>query len=82
MTPKAMLFDSQTAALLRPWRESGEKSIRTRSTESDPDWGRSEDRFIVFEPEEIEVLNFDEVKVDLGLDPSRDEARGSSRNIR
>lgn len=67
MTPKALLFARQTAALLRPLLENEEQFILKEFVESDLEWGRLDDRFAVFEPEEIEMFDFDEVEVDLGV---------------
>jgi hypothetical protein len=74
MTPKARFFASQTAAPLRTNRiEIEEEIILTESAESDPDWGAAwaEDRFVAYDPEEIEVPDFDEVKAELGVKSGR-----------
>lgn len=74
MTPKARSLASQKIPPLRTNRiENEEKIIPTESAESDPDWGTAwtEDRFIAYAPEEIEVLDFDEVKAELGVKSGR-----------
>jgi len=71
MTPKARFLAShQAAAPLRTNRiEIEEENILTEPAESDPDWGaaEAEDRFAEYEPEELEVFDFDEVKAELGV---------------
>lgn len=74
MTQKAMFLESQTAAILRTnWIEVEEELILSESAESDPDWGAAwaEDRLVVYEPEELEAFDFDEVKAELGLKSGR-----------
>lgn len=74
MTPKARFFASRKTAPLRTHRiEIDDDIIPTEAAESDPDWGAAwaEDRFVTVEPEEIEVLDFEEVKADLGFKSGR-----------
>lgn len=71
MTQETRFFASQTAAPLRTHRiEIEEENILTEFAESDPDdWGAAvaEDRFAAYDPEELEVLDFDEIKAELGV---------------
>lgn len=70
MTHRARFVASQKAAPLRTHRiESEEELVPTESAESDPDWGAAgaEDRFVTFDPDEIEVLDVEEVKAELGV---------------
>lgn len=74
MTPKARLFARQTAAPLRTNRNEIEQGvIPTEPAESDPDWSAAwaEDRFVTVDPDEIEVLDFEEVKAELGVEFDR-----------
>ena len=74
MTPKARFLASQKAPLLRTNRiEIEEEIFPTESAESDPDYGAAwaEDRFVTYDPDEIEVLDFDEVKAELGVKSGR-----------
>lgn len=74
MTQKALFFESQTAVLLRTNRiEIEEENILTESAESDQDWDEAgaEDRFAADDPAELEVLDFDEVKAELGVRSGR-----------
>ena len=74
MTPKARLLARQTVAPLRTHRnEIDDDIIPTEAAESDPDWGAawSEDRFVTLDPDEIEVLDFEEVKAELGVEFDR-----------
>ena len=74
MTQKARFFGSRKAAPLRTHRiEIDDDMIPAEPAESDPDWGAAwaEDRFVTLEPDEIEVLDFEEVKAELGVEFDR-----------
>jgi len=74
MTPRARFFASQAAAPLHKNRiEIEEENILTESAQSDPDWNAAwaEDRFVAYEPEELEVFDFEEVKAELGVKSGR-----------
>jgi hypothetical protein len=80
MPPKARFLANQKTPLLRTNRIEIEEAIfATESAESDPDWGAAwaEDRFVAYVPDEIElldeieVLDFEEVKAELGVNSGR-----------
>lgn len=75
MTPKVRFLASQKIPLLRTNRIEieEEEMILTESAESDADWGAAwaENGFVAYAPEEIEVLDFDEVKAELGVKSGR-----------
>lgn len=65
---KAMFLESRTATHLHANQMEIDEDIFTESVESDP-WvtSEAEDRFATFDPEELEVFDFDEVKAELGV---------------
>lgn len=74
MTQRARFFAGQTTAPLRTNRIEIEEEINlTESAENDPDWGAAwaEDRFTEYDPDGIEVFDFDEVKAELGVKSGR-----------
>ena len=74
MTLKARFSESRKDAPLRTHRiDIDDEIISTEPAESDPDWGAAwaEDRFVTVEPDEIEVLDFEEVKAELGVEFGR-----------
>lgn len=66
MTPRTRLYESQSATRLRARIES-EEEITTEFADNDPDWSApwAEGPFAAFEPEEIEVLDLDEIRDEL-----------------